>query len=103
MSDDPDVLSTKTFTWQREGGKPHPVVVEEFAQGLVLGTTDNSSPPGWGGQTAASMKGKSMANFVDTYITNKSAFRNGKFTQGGYRRRKTSHRKSKRHHTRRRR
>jgi hypothetical protein len=99
MSSDPDVLSTKTFMWQREGGQPHPVEVEELAQGLVLSTMDNSSPPGWGGRTAASMRGKSMANFVDTYITNKKAFLNGMFTQkGGSKRRKT-----KRRHTRRRR
>ena len=99
MSSDPDVLSTKTFMWQREGGQPHPVEVEELAQGLVLSTMDNSTPPGWGGFTAAKMSGKSMANFVDTYITNKKAFRNGMFTQkGGSKRRKT-----KRRHTRRRR
>lgn len=98
MSDDPDVLSSKTFTWQRQGGQPHPVLVEEIAQGLLLGTKDNSRPSGWGGLTASSMKGKSMANFVDTYITNKKSFKNGMFTQGGSRRRKT-----RRRHTRRRR
>ena len=93
--------ASRIFIFQRDGGSPHPVKVEEWDGNLILMVQDAILPgwPGGGDGSFATMRGKTLQNFIDMYITGKEKYLNGSFKNpqvGGRRRNRRVTKKSRR-------